>query len=120
MIAAITALLLTSTPFLDTSRSDAWDARDTQVQLAASAICIADVASTSVGLHTRRDFKETNPLLPPRPDQATLWVVGLTGCAVMASVAWLLPRPYREVFQLTTAGIQVAVTAGNVGLIVRF
>jgi hypothetical protein len=83
-----------------------WTARDTQIQAGIVALSVVDLSLTCYGLtHHQTGFKELNPIMGRHPSSAKVWTLGAVGMAGHTLVAWLLPRGWRERWQL--AGLVV-------------
>lgn len=88
-----------------------WSAGNTALQSAVVVAGVADIMQTRYGLS--QGYIEANPLYGSRPSAKRLYGVFAALSVANAAVAYLLPEPYRTVFQCISAGVHVASISHN-------
>lgn len=108
LLAALAALLLRSGPALAAE----WTPEDTRREVIVVGLVLADVGSTFAQLD--RGGYERNPLIGKFPSTARLLASATAATVVHALTARILPRPYREVWQVGIAVAEGLAVTGNV------
>lgn len=108
VLAALAALLLRAAPVL----ADEWTRADTARESVVIALIAVDVGTTMMQLD--RGGYERNPVIGRFPSHARLLTLAATAAAGHALTAWILPRPYREVWQVGIAVVEGVTITGNV------
>jgi hypothetical protein len=97
-LAALSALLVL---FAANARADDWTTTDTVVEAGCIALFLVDWRQS-----LDRRYVESNPILGSHPSHAAVDGYFLSVTTVQVLVAWLLPSPWRSVFQGVTIGIE--------------
>jgi hypothetical protein len=95
------------------ARASEWTATDTAFEAGVVALVATDVAQTRWFLSHRPKAFETNPLLGRHPSDAKLLAFSAVGVASHALVSLALPQPYRRLWQLAGAGLEIDAVASN-------
>jgi hypothetical protein len=116
--AALLMLLMISFPVL---ADDTWSSGDGVRELTFASLLLVDCSQTLWMVGHPPDPRrppplwgdESNIVLGPHPNRLT--VVSYTTGALAAhfTIALLLPRPYREIWQVTWIGVETAVVGMN-------
>jgi hypothetical protein len=99
-----------------------WSKVDTALQITYSALHVIDWGQTLDIAKHPKDWSETNPILGKHPSISKVnsyFAATLVGHAV---VSYLLPKPYRRIWQCMWIGIEAGYVTHNysVGINVRF
>ncbi len=93
-----------------------WTTLDTVLQSAFVAIVIVDWQQTREFTGCRDKYPdkyETNPLLGPHPSAREVNQVIVGSIVVHSAVAYLLPKPYRTVWQAVWIGVEAQAVSAN-------
>ena len=105
VIAPLLALVLWASP---------WTPANTALEATLTALVAVDVAQTINCMHsTAFSCREENPLVGPRPTDFRLVMYGFWAVVGHATIAYFLPRPWREVWQMVIVGIESDVVIQN-------
>lgn len=109
MLAVLIAIALSVVPRC--SRADEWTSTDTAFQLTMTTLQIVDWGQTRYFLDRPYIGDESNPLLGSNPSRLKLNL--MVGGAIVghAVVSYLLPQPWRRVWQM----VGIIAEAGAVG-----
>jgi hypothetical protein len=107
------------------SVADEWAPVDTGLQAAFIVATVVDVLQTHDCLWGRGrkwDCYEANPFIGKHPSRLKLDLMAGSAIVVHTLVAYLLPRPWREFWQLAGLGIESAMATDGIqlGLTLRF
>lgn len=110
---SVAALLLIGFGSTATARASDWTATDTAFELGLVALSVTDVAQTRWFLSRQPYAVETNPFLGRHPASGKL--LGLSAAAVAShgTVALLLPKPYRRLWQILGIGAEMYAVTSN-------
>ena len=108
-------LLVSLSLLLFAARTEAsdhhWTRTDTALEVSYIALETMDLLTTSVVAAQPSKYREVNPLLGAHPSHLEIDAFFAATTLAHVGISYLLPSPYRRVWQLTT----VAVKAGFVG-----
>ncbi len=98
-----------------------WSETDTAFQAALVAVSLVDWAQT-IGFtqHPQCDatrcvyWMEMNPLLGSQPSRTQVNLMIPASILVHTGVAWLLPQPYRRIWQSVGITVELAAVGNNV------
>lgn len=88
----------------DAVRADEWTRFDTALEAGYAATVTVDWLQTRASL--LHGGMELNPLLGHRPSQAMVAGYCAGNALLHAGVSWLLPSPYRTIWQSVTLGVE--------------
>jgi hypothetical protein len=89
-----------------------WTWHDTALEVTYAAVQTVDWMQTRAFLAQGR--LETNPILGSRPTRAQLLAYNLVTLTLHAAVSYALPRPYREIWQVVSIGVEAWQVGSNV------
>jgi hypothetical protein len=95
------------------ARSSDWNRTDTAVEAAVLASVACDWMQT-VNFTQRHTFYESNPVLGATPSAARVHAYFAAVAAAHAAAAYVLPRPWRSVWQVAWFGIETGYVVHNV------
>jgi hypothetical protein len=116
LVATLALLMAATSARADWTRG--WDTTDTVLQLAFTATTAVDWLQT-VHFTQRKiggyQHEETNPVLGRYPSRA--WVNTAIPLSIVghALVSWLLPKPYRAMWQASWIGVEAYAVGRNFG-----
>ncbi len=116
MLGALLALVVATAP-----RPEAWTTADTVLQGAFVAAVAVDYLQTrSFLLHDNpAESWEQNPLLGRHPSMTKLTLFCAGGIVAHTAIAYVLPHPWRTLWQLAWIAVEGATIYGNVQTGVR-
>src|SRR5512142_2553592 len=97
LLAALCAALLRAAP----ASADEWTPEDTRREAVVVGLIAVDVGTTLAWLH--EGGTERNPLIGRRPSTARVLTLATSAAVLHALTARILPRPYREGWQIGIA-----------------
>jgi hypothetical protein len=86
------------------SAFDKWTKTNTMLELSWLALDIVDWGQTLHIAKNPDEFHETNPLLGDHPSVSEVNRHFIIGAVIHAGFSYVLPRKYREVFQIFSIG----------------
>jgi hypothetical protein len=95
----------------EAKKSNEWTTLDWTLQGVGSALIVIDMCQTVE--FTSRGVRETNPLIGPHPSHRTVLIAGAVGMGLFWGTAYLLPKPWRTMFQSSVVGIESYTTYWN-------
>jgi hypothetical protein len=108
-----TALVVTLLAIAPAHASDRdWTWHDTALEATYFAVQAVDWMQTRSFL--ARGSLETNPILGERPTRAELLAYNAVTLTLHAAVAYALPKPYREVWQVVSIGVESWQVGSNI------
>jgi hypothetical protein len=103
-------LLLLSAP-LYAETSYEWTTQDTILQSIVIGTILMDCWQTYTFLYTgdyrERGFYETNPILGKYPSKKRYFIYWPSCVLIHTSISYLLPKPYRTIWQSVWIGIEI-------------
>ncbi len=112
VVVAIAALVAAGGAPADARDARRWTAGDTALELTYLAVQTVDWMQTRHFL--REGSTEANPILGERPTRGTLVAYNFAAMTLHAAVAYVLPRPWRTVWQCVWIGAEAWTIGGNV------
>jgi len=90
-----------------------WNARDYALEGAFVGLSLVDLGQAAYG--QAHGAIEQNPCVPGAPHPSNGQLVGYFAVYIIghAGIAWLLPRPWREIWQGLGIGLEVATVLDN-------
>jgi len=113
------AVLLAGLLLASTARAEwpeRWTATDTTLQAMGAGFHLLDLGTTLWGLRNMPNGHETNIILGPHPSTEKVYAYTLITAGLHATIAWLLPKPYRTIWQGLYVGVEAYSVAGNVAV----
>lgn len=100
---------------------DEWKSHNTVLQATATALIVADWAQTRQFVHnqpgTGQPYEKVNPFLRHNPDIVDIY---FPACIILnAAVAYVLPEPYRTVWQSGSIVFEAVIVERNHSLGVK-
>lgn len=108
--AALMVTLLAIAPAHASDRDWTW--HDTALEATYFAVQAVDWMQTRAFL--ARGSLETNPILGERPTRGELLAYNLVTLSLHAVVSYALPKPYREIWQVASIGVESWQVGSNV------
>ncbi|HTT70588.1 MAG TPA: hypothetical protein VMG32_05150 [Anaeromyxobacteraceae bacterium] len=107
------------------SAHDAWTPADTALEAAAATLQVLDWSQSLYLAHGGpiahgHDGEESNPLLGSRPSYAKVNAYFAGTFAAHLAIAYLLPRPYRALWQVLWFGVEGDAVVHNMNIGCRF
>lgn len=103
-----------------TAHASDWTQADTAREVAYLALHVADWGQTLYISDHPSEFKEYNPVLGAHPSRGDVNAYFITTAILHPVISYVLPRPYREIWQYSTIVLQVGVTAHNASIGIGF
>jgi len=105
------------------ARADGWTKADTVLEVSGAALHVMDWSQTldiaraqvrPPGANfTRPRFAEANPILGDRPSASAISTYFAGTLLAHAAIAYVLPHPYRTVWQMLWLGVEGGSVANN-------
>jgi hypothetical protein len=112
------ALLLTASA-AQANEGNAWTASDTILEVTFVAVLAVDMSQTLwFTRHTR--LEESNPIMGTHPSTARILTYNAACAATHATIAYLLPKPYRTIWQATWIAVEAQSVGWNWGVVGGF
>jgi len=109
-------LLLVACP----AHADEWTKEDTYREAAYLALHVADWGQTLEVANHPDEYHETNPVLGSHPSRGRVNAYFIATGILHPVVSYVLPRPYRELWQYGTIGIEIICVGNNAAIGVGF
>jgi hypothetical protein len=93
--------------------ADAWTKADTYREAAYLALHVVDWGQTLTIADNPDKWHEHNPVLGTHPSRGEVNNYFILTGLLHPVVSYILPRPYREIWQYSTIVLQIGVTANN-------
>lgn len=120
-----------------TTQADDWTKMDTALQTAFVAATVADWAQTrqissqpefsrpadrTIRSYTQTRYREMNPILGEHPSTRAVNTYFVTYIITHTTISYLLPKPYRTIWQSVFVGVEIAYVRSNynIGLKIKF
>jgi hypothetical protein len=97
-----------------------WTALDTGLQLSLTSIGIVDMVQTWMALKHDPDYREMNPIIYGRPNDALFFSVSFSALAIHAVISYLLPQPWRFLWQCVWISVEFYSVCNNWSVGARF
>jgi|WetSurMetagenome_2_1015567.scaffolds.fasta_scaffold237660_3 hypothetical protein len=97
-------------------KPDKWTTKDTVLQVAVFTTLFLDCNQT----YYRHGYKETNPLLGKYPSNKEVNIYFISCALLHTGIAYALPNPYRNAWQLLTIGFESSVVYNNYRIGIKF
>lgn len=109
-------ILLLASPAL----ADEWTRADTYREVAYLALHCADWSQTLTIADNPQKWNETNPILGSHPSRGDVNTYFIATGLLHPVISYVLPRPWREVWQYGTIGLEVVVVGNNARIGIGF
>jgi len=90
-----------------------WSTGDTVREVIAEGLIATDFAQTRTIAANPQQWSELNPLLGSHPSVGKVNLLAVGVLIAHPVISYLLPRPYREVFQYVTIGVEATAVSHN-------
>lgn len=120
---AAAVLLMLSLGWATRACADEWTPTDTAFELAGATLHLADWSQTLAIARNARMHRigvEGNPLLGEVPSNRTVNAYFAGTLVLHAAIAYVLPQPYRRIWQVAWIGLGGFAVGSNLALGVRF
>ena len=95
---------------------DSWSGANTALELTFATEVVVDAMQTRYALDNTK-FVETNPILGKHPSPAKIYGLSAAGIVGHAAIAYILPKGFREMWQIVFLVPEAVNVAGNYTLI---
>ena len=112
IIGILIILIAIFTPEAEASNKYPWTGADTALELTLVGASVVDDAQT-MSVMRRDSGYETNPLLGKHPSDERIIATSVFGLATHAVIAYILPHPWRTVWQGMWIGIEIDAVEHN-------
>jgi hypothetical protein len=100
-----------------------WTKTDTLFQITQTSLNVVDWAQTRyISRNPDRYWEETNPILRGNPSTSSVDTYFLIAIPLKFAISYILPQPYRRIWQTTNIGIngRNIIHNNSIGIRIRF